>query len=100
MSVDFRPFAPDPNKEPKENFSDFLVWLSHSHIRLHEYQIGHAKYLRSIHEMLWNAGLRPGVPQPQAAAPQVSPDVSIGRVVDFARSAEPFLKMVGALFGR
>jgi hypothetical protein len=101
VEAPYPPFRADPNKDTKDNAVAFLNWLIESHLRLHEHQMGQARYLRAIYEMLWNAGLRPGQPQTpshQPSAPQM-PD-GVRQAFDWAKeNAGTFRILIDAFLG-
>ena len=98
----FPPFRADPNAAPKENLVSFLNYVVESHVRLHRHAETQGQYLRTVYEMLWNAGYRPGVRQPDQPSPPTRPALDIGGIVDGARviaqNADAFKSMFSALF--
>ena len=105
MSAAFPPFRADPNKTPKENAIAFLNWHVTSHLRLHEHAVAQGRYLKSIHAMLYHAGLRPDGPpigQQGGPPPPGSPPHPVAQIGEGLRVAAQFAKenrhWIGAIF--
>jgi len=103
----FPPFQAKQGAEPAENLIAFFNYLVESHVRLHRHQEAQGMYLRSIYEMLQNAGFTVGAPPshiPRPQDPNARPALDLGTIADGARfvaqNAESFRAIFGAFFRR
>lgn len=58
----FQPWAPNPQKEPKENLSDLIAWIVESQMRLHDHAMRQGSLLTAIYSKVCAENPRPVAP--------------------------------------